>query len=208
MRRSFLTIFLALAAGAAVLDRVAVVIGNDVITESEVEQELRLDEFMSSQAPDLSPGQRRACAGRMVDQQLIRHEMEISRYAGPKATEADSMLQTLRGQRFHDNQAEYQAALRKYGITEDEVKQYLLWQLTVLRFTDQRFGSNTQSADGAAPEDPTATQPGQTGPTAGQDSADRLAPQAQQNPVDQQMDAWLQQARSSTRIEFKMEAFQ
>ena len=33
------------------------------------------------------------------------------------------------------------AALARYGLTEEELRAQLLWQLTVLRFIDQRFGA-------------------------------------------------------------------
>ena len=213
MRASHLTLVLvvAAAAGAAVLDRVAVVVGDAVITESEVLNQLRLDEFMASRPLDLSPAQRRTAAEQLVDQQLLRHEMEISHYAVPPPDAADSMLQTLRRQRF-PAEAAYRAALQKYGITEDQLKQRLLWQLTVLRFTDERFGSDTQSsADRAVPGavPPAAGRSSQGKPAAPQ-SADRLnpSPAPGETPVDRQLDSWLKEARRSTHIELKKEAFQ
>lgn len=213
MRASHLTlvIVVAAAAGAAVLDRVAVVVGDDVITESEVQNELRLDEFMASQPLDLSPARRRTAAEQLADQQLIRHEMEISHYAAPPPSSADNMLQTFRREHFPSDAA-YRAALQKYGITGDELKQHLLWQLTVLRFTDERFGSGAQSsADRAAPTapPPAAGRTAQTKPGAPQ-SADRLNPRPApgETPVDQQLDSWLKEARGSTHVEFKKEAFQ
>ena len=83
---------------------------------------------------------------------------------------------------------EYHAALQKYGIAEEQLKAHLLWQLTAIRFTDQRFRLQL-------PE--TATQ-----------SADRAADDSPASSVDQQMDAWLKEARDNTKITFKQEAFQ
>jgi hypothetical protein len=182
---------LVLAAAAGVVDRVAVVVGNAVITESEVLDELRLTEFLNSQPLDAGPEQRRAAAERLVDQQLIRKEMEIGHYPEPPAAEAEAMLQTFRQQHFPTS-TEFRAALEKYGITEDHLKQHLLWQLTAMRFTDVRFrpgiaGSPEQTAN--------RTGAGATVPASGAD-------------VDQQMNAWLQEARSAIRIMFKKEAFE
>lgn len=212
MRTFCLGILLVSAACAVVLDRVAVVVGTDVITETEVIEEVRLDEFMSSQPLDLGPQQRRAAAARMVDQQLIRQEIEVTQYKPPAASEADAMLRTFRQQHFR-TEAEYRAALEKYGITEEELKQHLLWQLTAIRFTDWRFGGNGQqpapepSANRELP--PGTLSPAKT-PPPGQtaQSADRTAPNPGSTNVDQQLDAWLKQARSTTKVEFKQEAFQ
>jgi hypothetical protein len=187
-----LSCFMVAVAAAAVIDRVAVVVGDTVITESEVLDELRLTQFINGQPLDLSPEQRRAAAERLVDQLLIRKEMEIGHYPAPSAAEADSILQNFKQQHFRTD-AEYRAALEKYGITEDQLKRHLLWQVTAMRFTDVRFratipGTPQQTAD--------RTKPGAAEATNGADD------------VDQQMAAWLQETRASVPIRFKKEAFQ
>jgi len=190
---------IAVTAGAAVVDRVAVIVGNQVITESEVNDELRLTEFLNQQPLDLGPEQRRAAAERLVDQQLIRNEMRAGSFTQPSADEADSMLRNFR-QEHYASIPGFRAALEKYGITEEQLKQHLLWELAALRFTDIRFRGGTSASTGPSP----------------QQTANRLKPGAEappeENPkednVDQQMEAWLKDARSQTRIEFKKEAFQ
>jgi len=181
-------LFLLLPLGSAgVVDRVAIVIGNKVVTESEVLDDLRLSEFIDDRPLDLSSTARRAAAERLVDQELIRQELETSGFPRPAASEADKLLREFRRDHFH-SPAEYGDALRKYGIAEDQLKQRLLWQLTAIRFTDVRFGA-------AAPE-------------ADAQSADRAADATAATGVDQQMEAWLKQARANTKIQFKQEAFQ
>jgi hypothetical protein len=186
-----LFLFLPLCA-SAVVDRVAVVIDKRVITESEVLDELRLTELIDSQPLDLGPAARRQAAEHLVDQELIRRELEASGYTQPSAGESDALLRKFRQDRFH-SLAEYRAAMQKYGVVEDQLKQRLLWQLTAIRFTDLRFRSQppeagAQSADRA------------TDPTTNDDGA--------VTSVDQQMDAWLKQARANAKIAFKPEAFQ
>jgi hypothetical protein len=175
-------------ASAAVIDRVAVIVGKTVITETEVIEELRLTAFESSQTLNPSPAERRAAAERLVDQQLLRDEMQINGFAMPQASVADSLLQKFRQEHFHTLQ-EFQAALTKYGITEDELKQHLWWEFAVIQFTEARFQTGLpatplQDADRATPSAPAASS------------------------VDQQMDAWLKDARASTHVVFKPEAFQ
>jgi hypothetical protein len=171
-----------------VIDRVAVVVGNQVITESEVILEARLTAFFNREPLDLSAGQRKAAAERLVDQQLIRNEMQIGGYPMPSETDGDAALRKYR-QDNYSNVPAFRASLAKYELTEDEVSRHLLWQAAALRFTDQRFHL--------------------TIPAPPSQSADRLDQgTATTDGVEDQMDTWLKQARAGTRIQFKKEAFQ
>jgi len=196
--RTVIALLVTGAAWAGVADRVAAVVGSEAITQSEVEEEARMSQFLNGQPLDLSAAARREAAGRLVDQYLIRQEMELSRFPRLPAAEAESMLRKLREGRF-PAQGAFQAALRKYALDEEQVKAHLLWQLTAMRFTDQRFR--------AAAVQPPGPQPARSANT---HTAARLARPGGPAPagVDEAMDQWLAEARSRTRIEFKPEAFQ
>jgi hypothetical protein len=193
---------------ADVVDRIAVVVGNTVFTESEVLQAVRLTEFVNGDPLDVSAQARRDAADKLVDQQLIRNEMALGHYAPAPASDGDKLVRAFRQQHYRSI-AQYHAALQKYGITEDQLKTYLLWQESVLRFTDMRFkpGLNvpiaTQgTADRSVAGSPTPPKDVQT--------ANRVKKEG--NPtagtVDEQLDSWLKQTRASTRVVFKQGAFQ
>jgi hypothetical protein len=194
MRTLLLTVAL-VATHAAVLDRVAMVVGNQVFTESEVQDEVRLTQFLNQQPLDLGPDERRAAAERLVDQQLIRNEMQIGGYPQPSPSEAEAMLRNFR-QEHYRSVAQFRAALEKYGISENQLKQHLLWQLTAVRFTDVRFRPAVPAPASPPPSLQTANRL-----RAGADASAGSS-------VDQQMEAWLKTARGQTRIDFKKEAFQ
>ena len=133
------------------MDRVAVVVGNQVITESEVFQEVRLTAFLNRQPLDLSAAARREAAERLVDQQLIRNEMQIGGYRRRRKRRATRSCASS-ARRTTPVSRHFTPRSTKYGLTEDEVKRHLLWQVAALRFTDQRFRLATaappaQSAD-------------------------------------------------------------
>ena len=200
------------SARAAVVDRVAVVVGTDVITESEVDEEVRVTEFLNQQPLDLSAQQRRAAADRLVDQQLIRNEMKIGNYPLPSDTEVADMLQKLRQEDFR-TAAQYREALTRYGITEQQLKDHLRWQLAALRFTDARFrpGMPTQPVQTANRLRAGAVPPPSGVSRTRLQTADRVresAPGSPDSPVDQQMESWLKEQRGQTRVEFKKGAFQ
>jgi hypothetical protein len=165
---------------AAVVDRVALVVGKTVFTQSEVDDEARLSELESGKPLDLSAAQRKAAAERLVDQQLLRDEMKVTAFQ-PPANEADALLLRFRQEHFA-SAALYHAALAKYGVTEGTLTQHLLWEVALIRFTDQRFKPFAAASQ-----------------TGGQSADDT---------VDKEMAEWLKEQRAETRIMFKQEAFQ
>ena len=173
---------------ASVVDRIALVVGKTVFTQSEVDDEARLSEIESGKPLDLSAVQRKAAAERLVDQQLLRDEMTASGFQAPQVA-ANALLLGFRQEHF-SSPALYSAALIHYGVTEDALKQHLAWQVTLLRFTDQRFKPLIDTDDQAA------------------NRVDGKSAQPVADTVDQEMEAWLKQQRTNTRVVFKTEAFE
>lgn len=179
---------LAALCSAGVVDRTAVIVGKTVFTESEVEDEARLTAMESGKPLDLSATERKQAAQQLVDRHLLREEMTATGFKAP-AVDPDALLRNFR-QRHYSTAAQYRAALEHYGVGEDALKQRLIWEVTLLRFTDERF-----KPLGALADNQTANR-----------SASPTQPAG--DPVGQQMDAWLQQQRADTRIVFIPEAFQ
>ena len=151
MRRAFLMTLCAIAIGgalaarAAIIDRIAVSVGNRVITETDLDREIRITAFLNGAKPDFNAANKRATAGRMVDQTLVRAEIEVSRYLFPTAGEIDTALKDLKTR--YPDEAAYRDALAQYAISEDDLKTMLLWQLTLVRFIDARFRPGIQIGD-------------------------------------------------------------
>ena len=174
------------AASAGVLDRIAVTVGSDAITEGEVLEEIRITSFLNDDPLDFSPEARRKAADRLVDQYLIRHELAGGGYTAPDPSHAEKVMADFVDKRFH-GRTEYEQKLKRYGISEEELKAHLLFQLQAIQFTDLRFAQTQRNeADRAAT------------PVSDPPAADK---------ADQQLEDWLKQVRSQTRIEFKKEAF-
>ena len=65
----------------------------------------------------------------MVDQKLIRGELETSRYPEPAPAELDAAYAEFKKKYFKTDE-EYRRALAEYGITEADAKEQLHWQRT------------------------------------------------------------------------------
>jgi hypothetical protein len=218
MRRpSSIAIFTAgcLAAGclaAEVIDRIAVSVGNRVITETDLDREIRITAFMNNAKPDLSPAGKREAAERMVDQALIRSELEASRYLPPPAADTEAALQEEKA-RFGDDAA-YRRALAAYGIGEDDLKARLTWQLMLVRFIDAVFRPGVQIGDEEIRKyfdehmraGLTLAHPGQA--LAVDDYRASIEQKLISQEADRQVEQWLREARRRTHIQNHDEAFQ
>jgi hypothetical protein len=138
-------VFTALLLGAEIVDRIAASVGTHVITESEVVEELRVTAFLDGSAPDFSADAKRKALERLVDQELMRKEIVFTRFPFPSESDTKPLYAQVRG-RFPD-EAAYTAELRKYDLTDADVRQHLQWQLMMLRFIEYRFQPAVQVRD-------------------------------------------------------------
>ena len=136
----------ALAASATIIDRIAVSVGNRAIAASDIDREIRVAAFLNGVKPDFSPLARRTAAGRMVEQTLVRLEVESNRYPAPTGAEVQTALDQFKKQHYADDAA-YQRALSDYGVTEQDVLNELIWQRTLLSYIDFRFRPSVQVSD-------------------------------------------------------------
>jgi len=210
----FLAALLAVAmlARGEIIDRIAVSVGNRVIAESDLHREIRVAAFLEGVKPDFSPAGQRVTAERMVEQVLIRRELEISRYPVPSAAEVAPALEAFKKARFPKDE-EYQRALVDYGIADGDVRDLLLWQRTLLLFIEVRFQSGVQVTgpdiqdyfDKVVKPAAEAAHPGQ--PIDLEDYRDRIERTLTGQRADREMNTWLKEARNHTEIVYHEEVF-
>lgn len=198
---------------AGIIDRIAVSVGNRVITASDVDREIRVTAFLNGTQPDFSPANKRATAERLIDQRLIRNELENSRYPVPAASEVEPELEQFR-KKYFPNDDDYRRALVAAGITEDDLKAELLWQRTLLLFVDVRFRPGVQVTDQEVQDyfDRTVAPAARAANPGAAPTLDAYRSEIEQkligDKVDQEIDHWLQQVRNRTTITYHQEALQ
>lgn len=133
-----------LPAQADIIDRIGVTVGDSVITMSEVALQVRVAALIENQPLKLDEASLRQSADRLIEQTLVRREMVLGDYAAPESNAIEPLLMTLKKDRFANSETAYQQALRQYGVSEEGLKEQLLWQLTLLRFIDLRFRPGVQ----------------------------------------------------------------
>ena len=141
MKRAGQIVFAILAVAplrAEMVDRISVVAGNRAIKHSDIVNDIRLTAFLNQEKPDFSLAEQKKAASRLIDQALIRRDMESGGYASPDTSEGEKLLEQIKQR--HRGDTGLRQALASYGITEDELRQRLIWQTRVLQFIELRFG--------------------------------------------------------------------
>jgi hypothetical protein len=212
-RFAILVLLLPLLAPAEIIDRIAVSVGAQVITRSDIDREIRVAALLDGTPPDFSAAARRAAAGRMVEQRLIRRELEISRYPIPPPSEADPVLEKIKQERYPTDAA-WRSALTEQGVSEQDVIDERLWQRILNYFIDSRFRSGVQVTDEEIRDyfEKTvkplaeAAHPGQSASL--DDYRSQIEETLAGRHADWEADKWLAEARARTVIIYHDEAFQ
>jgi parvulin-like peptidyl-prolyl isomerase len=204
---------LALAARGEIVDRIAASVGNRVITTSDLDRQLRVAAFQDGVKPDFSPARKRAAMEAMIEQKLIHAELANSRYPLPNPAEMAPLIEQFKKEHFKGD-SQYRIALAEYGITEEDFKELLLWQRTLLLFIQVRFETGVQ----LGPQDveeyfnktvkpaAEAAHPGQ--PVLLEDYRDQIERTLTGQRADVQMDTWLRDVRRRTNVVVHEEVLQ
>jgi hypothetical protein len=206
-----LLLLMGICQAAVVLDRIAVIVGKHVIKASDIDRDLRLTALLNGAPLDLSSGEKRKAAERLIDQELIRQEIVSGRYKRPGEAEAANLEQQFQRDRFGGSESRLRQVLQKYGLSDEQLQEHLLWQLTVLRFIDERFRPGILVSDEEVRSyyDQHLEELRRQHPR--DYRFDSLKDVIQETIVGEriniELDQWLKQARNRYRIEYKQEAF-
>jgi peptidyl-prolyl cis-trans isomerase SurA len=209
--RSLALAVFAVAAQADIIDRIAVSVGNRVITTSDLDREIRVTAFLNGAQPDFSAANKRATLDRLVEQKLVRNELESARYPTPSPSEVEPELAAFRKKHFPDD-AVFASALAAAGLTLQELRDELLWQRTLLMFIDLRFRPGVQVSDQEIQDyfeqtvAPAARLANPGTAVKLEDYRDQIEQTLTGRKVDQEMDRWLAAARRRTEIVYHQEA--
>jgi hypothetical protein len=174
----------AMPLGAVIVDRVAITVGNKVITESEIDLRIRLTAFENDGKADFSLASRRQAAQRLIEQKLVEREMDVGRY--PRATPEAA------------KQVPAAAALKAYGLTAEDVARDLIWQKELLTFVSLRFRPAVQVTD----QDVEKYFREMSLKGELNDVRAEIEEKLTGERADKELDLWLQDQRKRTRIEY------
>jgi peptidyl-prolyl cis-trans isomerase SurA len=197
--------------GAVILDRIAAIAGTHVIKASDIDRDIRLTDFLNKVPLNFSPNAKREAAERLITQQIIRDEIVSGGYRRPPESEAAQLKAELRRDRFGGSEQRLREGLQRYGLTESDLLEQLLWQITVLQFIDQRFrgGIVVTDDDIRSYYDQHVAELRQQYPKSNsfEALASKIRDMLEGERINQSFNEWLDQVRKSYRVEFKQGAF-
>jgi hypothetical protein len=133
---------------AEVIDRLAIAVGKQSITELQLDEELRVTAFLNNQPILRTQEAKRAAADRLIEQLLIEREMGLSRYPGPDDGEFKSYIARVHS--TYGAPSHFRNLLSHYDLSESVFDEHLKRQLAILRFIEYRFRSGVLSSTKAS----------------------------------------------------------
>jgi SurA N-terminal domain len=124
-----------------VLDRIVATVNNHIILQSEWQDAIRYEAFLSGRPLDqVNAEDRKAALDRLIDQELLREQMRSSDFPHASSEVVNNRLQEIRKQyRDTDTDAGWKSAIGRYGLTEGEVRRRVALQQDLLGLVDARL---------------------------------------------------------------------
>ena len=189
---------------SVIIDRIAVIVGDSIIKDSDIDRDIRVTSLLNNQPLDLTPAKRKDAVSHLIDQIFIRKEIEIGSYPVATYQEADAQLQRLIRDRYKSQPA-FNQVLNGYGLTELDLRTHFKWQLTVLKFIDVRFKPAVLITDDEIEkyyrQHAAALQREYPGKSL-DDLHDKIHDILTAEGVNQQFFAWLDDQRKTTKIQY------
>ena len=196
---------------AVIIDRIAIIVGDSIIKDSDIDRDLRVTAFLNGDPLDVSNAAKKKAADRLIDQIFIQREIRIGDYPPASLQEADQQLAGLKRQRFKTDAA-FQLALRRYGLTELDLRTELQRKLTLLRFIDVRFKPAVLVSDEEVEkyyrEHATALRRAYPGKSSLDDLRQQIEDILTGEKVNQELFSWLDEQRKEAKIRYREESLQ
>lgn len=212
MRSALLIVALLLPAAAAEpVDRIAVIVGDEVITRSVIRRQIRLFALLRNEPPDYSPASMRETADQLIRQIFVRKEIELSRYTPPAMDEVEKQIEANLGRRG----PEFVKALEAAGFSELDLKETFLTLVSFTRFVSFRFNPGVTVSDGEirnyyeseyVPQRLRESRDAPVEPL--EEVQSRIVRVLEARKANAALDVWLEQAKQQVKIRYIEEAFQ
>jgi peptidyl-prolyl cis-trans isomerase SurA len=141
----FLLVSLSLRAGE-VLDRIAATVNGHVILQSDWDDELRYECFMSGRKlSDATSAERQPALDRLIDQEILREQMHATDVKPAGAEQIEKQIELLKSDELREHASEsWENTLTQYQLTEKVVESHVAAELEQFQLIDTRFRPSIQ----------------------------------------------------------------
>jgi len=190
---------------AEVLDRIVARVNRQAILLSEVEDELRFEQFSSgSKAITTDPEE---ALQRLIDRTLIEQQMSRTSMPPAVAAEVHAKVADFRKQILPDaDDSTWEQRLTTYNLTEGELEARLAQEVRIAHYIDMRFRATVRVSRAEIQDyydkqfTPRFEQKGKAAPTL-QKVSSQIVEILTQQQINDQVTEWLQGLRGQSQIE-------
>ena len=149
MRPTLIALLLSVAIGlhaGELLDRIVATVNSHVILQSDWDDEVRFEAFMSGRKPgDVTVGQRKAALDRLIDQSVLREQMRIADLKPASADVIRKQIDDLKSEQVRERPGQsWEATLSRYQLTDKVVEEHVAEELEQFQLVDLRFRPSIQ----------------------------------------------------------------
>jgi hypothetical protein len=134
------------ALAAEVVDRIVATVNGHIILQSDWEDALCYEAFVAGRPLDqITVENRKDALDRLIDQELLREQMQSSDFQHATDQEVSDRLSQVRNQYPEaGTDSAWQALLVRSGLTQNELKSRVALELDLLRLVDARLRPSVQ----------------------------------------------------------------
>jgi peptidyl-prolyl cis-trans isomerase SurA len=129
-----------------VLDRIVANVNGHVILQSDFQEELRYECFMTERPLSrLTTEDRKATLDRIIDQELLREQIRAAEIKPAGPDDIDKQIERVKDDYLRNhNAASWDAALLSYSLTEAGIRNHVAFELDQLRLVEVRLRPSVQ----------------------------------------------------------------
>jgi hypothetical protein len=209
MRRTLIALLLSVATwlhAGELLDRIVATVNTHVILQSDWEDEVRFEAFMSGRRPeDATVEQRKAALDRLIDQEILREQMRMTDLKPASADAIKKQIDDLKSEQVREDPGQSWAArLSSCQLTDKIVEERVAAELEQFQLVDLRFRPSIQIPaaevekyyrEQIVPKFPASDPPNLN------DAAPKIREILVQEKINQLLNAWLETLRSQAQIQ-------
>jgi hypothetical protein len=192
--------------GGELLDRIVATVNSHVILQSDWDDEVRYECFMSGREPqDVTAEQRKAALERLIDQEILREQMRVTDLKPAGADEIKKQMENLKDDQLREHPGQSWAmTLSRYRLTDKVVEEHVAAELDQFQLVDLRFRPSIQVSSAEVenyyreqiiPKLPAAD------PSSLKDAAPKIREILIQGKINQLLNSWLETLRSQAQIQ-------
>jgi hypothetical protein len=206
---TLITLLLSVAIGlhaGELLDRIVATVNSNVILQSDWDDEIDFEAFMSGRRPeDVTVEQRKAALDRLIDQDILRDQMRMTDLKPAGAEEIKKQIDDLKSEQIREHPGQsWATTLSQYQLTDKVVEVHVAAELEQFQLVDLRFRPSIQVSaadiekyyrEQIIPKLPASD------PLSLNDAAPKIKEILIQEKINQLLNSWLQTLRSQAQIQ-------